>query len=134
MPHAIQGLEPRCAELPSGRHEVEIAVARRTDHLAATRSEVPVELVDLARGQRHHEGVAVPMERRGLAESPRQEDANGPFIDRLEEVRMPQQKHPELGGPFAGGEVEEHVAPLAFERHADRGLVGKEPRGFLRRR
>mgnify|MGYP003693914949 CR=1 FL=1 len=50
----------------------------------------------------------------------------------LEQVRVPQEKRPKVEGHLAGRQVEKHVPPPALERHADRQLVGEEPRRFLR--
>jgi hypothetical protein len=100
LPHAIQRVEPRRAELSGGGRDVEGPVACRAHNLASTRPKVPVELVGLVRCQRRQEGVpnSVPIQRRGLAESPRQEDTNGPLVDRLEQVRVPQEKHAKSEG------------------------------------
>src|SRR3954465_3169953 len=74
LPHAIQRVEPRRAELSGGGRDVEGPVACRAHNLASTRAKVPVELVGLVRRQRRQEGIPnrVSIQRRGLAESTRQ--------------------------------------------------------------
>ena len=104
LPHVMQRLEPRRAELSSGCRDVEGRVPCWAHGLTPPCPEVPVELFGVVRGQRHQEGVpnGVPIKRRPLAESAREEDTNGPFVDRLEQRRVPQEEHPKVGGHLAG--------------------------------
>ena len=53
LPHAIQRVEARRGELPSGRREVEIRVSCRADDLGPTGPKLPVELFGVLWAQRH---------------------------------------------------------------------------------
>src|SRR5262245_53457341 len=108
LPETIQRFEPCGTERSSRRCQVQFSVRRWTHVLAAAPSKVPVELFDLLRRQGHQKCVPNRVSEKcsSLAESAWEKDADGPFIDRLQEVRMPQQKHTKLGRHLAGREVE----------------------------
>src|SRR5688572_8178648 len=112
----MERAEARRAELLGARCEVQIRVRRRVGRQALARSKEPVELVDLTWRQRGSERVSdgIAIERHRLPKSARDEEADRPFVDCLEEVGMAQEKQPELGGHLAGDQVEEHVWPAAI--------------------
>src|SRR4051812_13505037 len=133
FPSSLERAEGGRAELLGAGGDGQIRVGRRLRRAASARSEEPVELVDFMwhqpRAERIPDGIAIECAR--LPKPPRNEEADRPFVDGLEQVRMAQEKQPELGGHVARHQVEEHVSATAISRGTDGELIGKESRGLV---
>src|SRR5262245_15917473 len=121
FPSPLERAEAGGAELLGAGCDSQIWVGCRLHRTALARSEQPVELVDLMGHQRRAERVLdrIAIERLRLPKSARDEDTDRPFVDRLENVRMAQEKQPKFRGHVTGNQVEEHVSAAAIARRTD---------------
>jgi len=117
------------AELLAGARQGQTGVWRRVSRLALARSKEPVELVNLLRCRGRHERIPdrIAIEGGRLSKPAWDEETDRPFIDRLEQVRVPQEEQSELGGHLPCDQVEEHVPPSAIAWRADRELAWSFP-------
>ena len=92
----------------------------------------PLELFHRGRRHRRRELVTdgVSVERCGLSETSRNQNADGPFVHGAEQLRVSQKKHPKVHGHVPGHEVEEHMPAAAAAFDTDRKLIRKVSNGF----
>ena len=99
FPSPLERAEAGGAELLGAGCDSQIWVGRRLRRAALARSEEPVEFVDLMwhqpRAERIPDGIAIECGR--LPKPARDEEADRPFVDRFEQVRMAQEKQPKFG-------------------------------------
>src|SRR4051812_35062211 len=128
FPSSLERAKAGRAELLGAGCEGQTPVGCRLRRTASARSEEPVELLDFIRHQpraeRIPDGIAIECAR--LPKPPRNDEADRPFVDGLEQLRMAQEKQPKLRGNVTGYQVEEHVTATTIARGTDGELVGKE--------